>query len=101
MNTFTSLTGTGPVACASAVTYEPVPAFFTHSSVLARVAFTLLSRLLVTRGFDAGTILCLCNLTYVLTSAVNEKVTDTANVAVVEHGCPELSWENEVGAVGG
>lgn len=80
---FTFLTGARPVAGTGAVTYESVPAFFTDASVLAGVAFTLLAGLLVARGFDAGAILGLGDLTYVLTSAVDEKVPDTADIAVV------------------
>lgn len=45
--------------------------------------------------------MCLSNLTDVLASTVNEKVTDTAHVAVVEHRCPELSRQDEVGTVSG
>lgn len=45
--------------------------------------------------------MCSSNLTDVFTSAVDEKVTDAAHVAVVEHSCPELSGQDEVGAVGG
>lgn len=43
----------------------------------------------------------LSNLTDVLAPTINEKVSDTAHVAVVEHGCPELCRQDEVGAVGG
>lgn len=89
---FTFLTGARPVAGTSTVTYESVPAFFTDTSILAGVAFTLLAGLLVARGFDASAILGLCDLTYVLTSAVDEKVPDTANIPIVKHGCPELGW---------
>lgn len=87
---FTSFTGARPVASAGTVTDESVPAFLTDTSILAGVAFTLFARLLGTRRFDASAILCLSDLTYVLTSAVNEKVTDAADIAVVEHGRPEL-----------
>lgn len=100
-HTLTSLTGAGPVSSASAVTYESIPAFFTDTSVFARVALTLLARLLVAGGFDASAILCLSNLTDVLASTINEKVTDAAHVAIVEHGCPELGGQDEVGAVSG
>lgn len=89
---FTFLTGARPVAGTSTVTYESVPAFFTDTSILAGVAFTLLAGLLVARWFDASAILGLGDLTYVLTSAVDEKVPDTANIPVVKHGCPELGW---------
>lgn len=99
--TFTSLTGAWPVASSSAIAYESIPAFFADTSVLARVAFTLLARLLVAWGFDAGTVLRFSNLTDVFASTVNEKVTDTAHIAVVEHRCPELSGQDEVGAVSG
>lgn len=57
--------------------------------------------MLVARGFDASSILCLSNLTDVLAPAVNEKVADAAHVAVVEHGRPQLSGQDEVGAVRG
>lgn len=61
----------------------------------------MLAGLLVARGFDASAILGLGDLTDVLTSAVDEKVPDAANIPVVKHGCPELGWQDEVGAVGG
>lgn len=43
--------------------------------------------------------MCLSNLTDVLASTINEKVTDTAHIAIVEHRCPELGGQDEVGAV--
>lgn len=45
--------------------------------------------------------MCLGNLTDVFASTVNEKVTDAAHVAVIEHRCPEFGGQDEVGAVGG
>lgn len=61
----------------------------------------MLARLLVARGLDASAVLCLCNLTDVFASTINEKVTDTAHIAIVEHRCPELSGQDEVSAVSG
>lgn len=98
---FTSLTGAWPVSSASAVTDESIPAFFADSPVLAWVALTLLARLLIARGFDASAILCLSNLTDVFASTVNEKVTYTSHVAIVEHCRPEFSGQDQVGAVTG
>ena len=45
--------------------------------------------------------MCLGDLTDVLAATVDEKVTDTAHVAVVEHRRPELGGQDEVGAVSG
>lgn len=97
----TSLTGAWPVASACAVTDESVPAFLADASVFARITLALLPLLLVAWGFDSSTILSLSNLTNVFASTINEKVTDAANIAIVEHCSPELSGQNEVGAVGG
>lgn len=99
IHTHTSLAGAGPVPSASTVADEAIPAFFADPSVLAWVALALFARLLRARGLDASTILCLGNLTDVLASTINEKVTDTANVTVVEHSRPQLSGQDEVGAV--
>lgn len=45
--------------------------------------------------------MCLGDLTDVLATTIDEKVTDTAHVAVVEHRRPELGGQDEVGAVSG
>lgn len=91
----TSLTGTIPEACSSAVTDEAVPPFLTRSVVLAGVAVALFPCHLTTRRLDAGHILGLSYLPDVLAASVDEQIPHAANIAIVEHSGPELSGEHK------
>lgn len=97
----TSVAGARPEARAGAIADEAVPALLAHAAVLAGIALALLARLLVARGLDAGAVLRLSDLSDVLAAAVDEEVTHAADVAIVEHGGPQLGGQDEVGTVGG
>lgn len=91
----TSLTRSAPVASASAVTNEAVPAILADSIVLAGVTVTLLCAEAGAGGLDSCCILCLRQLPDVLASSIDEQVSDTADVAIVQHCCPELCRKDE------
>lgn len=95
----TSFTGSSPVASASAVADEAVPAVLAHRVVLAGVAVTLLGAHSWTGGLDACRILHFRQLPDVLAAPVNEQVTDAAHIAVVEHGSPEFRGKNKASSV--
>lgn len=95
----TPLTCSSPVSCPSAVTDKAVPAILTDGIVLARVAVTLLGVDSDAGRFDASSVLLLCQLPDVLAPPINEKVSDAAHVAIVQHGCPEFSREDETRSV--
>lgn len=58
----------------------------------------MLSWHLVAGRLDSRSVLVLCDLPDVLTAAVDEQVPDAAHVAVVQHGGPQLGWENQPGS---
>lgn len=95
----TPFTGPSPVASARAVADEAVPAVLAHRVVLAGVAIALLGAHPRTGGLDARSVLHLRQLPNVLAAPVNEQVTDAAHVAIVEHGSPEFSGEDEASTV--
>lgn len=91
----TSLTCSAPVASASAVTNEAVPAVLADCIILTGIAVTLLGAEAGAGALDSCSILCLCQLPDVLASSINEQVSDAANVAIVQHSCPELCGKDE------
>lgn len=91
----TSLACSTPIASSSAVTNEAVPAILADCIILTWVAVTLLGAEAGAGGFDSCGILRLCQLPDVLASSIDEQVSDTANIAVVQHGCPELCGKDE------
>lgn len=95
----TPLTGPSPVAGARAVADEAVPAILAHRVVLAGVAVALLGAHPGAGGLHARGVLHLRQLPDVLAAPVDEQVADAANVAVVEHGGPQLRGEDEASAV--
>lgn len=91
----TSLTCSAPIASASAVTNEAVPAILADCIVLTRVAVTLLGAEAGAGGLDSGGVLRLGQLSDVLASPIDEQVSDTADIAIVQHSCPELCGKDE------
>mgnify|MGYP001853394625 CR=1 FL=1 len=91
----TSLACSPPIASASTVTNEAVPAILADCIILTWVAVTLLGTQAGAGGLDPCCILCLCQLPDVLASSIDEQVSDTANVAIVQHCCPELCGKDE------
>lgn len=63
--------------------------------MLAGVAVALFPRQLVARRLDAGHVLGLGDLPYVLAASIDEQIPHAAHVAVVQHGGPELGGEHQ------
>ncbi|KAK4822631.1 hypothetical protein QYF61_017836 [Mycteria americana] len=63
--------------------------------ILTRVAVALLGAEAGAGGLDSCGILCLCQLPDVLASSIDEQVSDTADIAIVQHCCPELCRKDE------
>lgn len=95
----TSFTSAVPEAGCRAVANEAVPSLLAKSVVLARVAVALFPRHLAAGGLDTRRILGRGDLSDIFAAPVDEKIPDAAHVAVVEHGGPELSGENQTRAV--
>lgn len=87
----------GPqVSGAGAITYVSVPALFAETCVATRGAATPLLQFTCAETADTKRTLDLSQTAHIAALAVNEEVTDAANVAIVKQCCPNLWRQDEV-----
>lgn len=92
----TYLTVGAQVTGSGAVTNVTVPALFAETSITTGGTAAPFLQLPGAEAADTHGALDLCQTADVTALAVDEEVTDTANVAVVEECCPDFWGQNEL-----